>query len=151
MALINGMIDSLYLPKEMDDKLVEEFPNLYRARYTTNHGLRWGFKIQPGWFPLIENLSKKLEEEILKYPEDERERYYALQVKQKFAGLAFYTAAATEEMDEMISQAEMASFTICEMCGKNGASFWPNQPKHMERIFTLCPEHKEAADKVRGQ
>jgi hypothetical protein len=48
----------------------------------------------------------------------------------------------------MISRAELESFTVCEVCGKAG-NFWPLQPQPLERIFTLCYDHQEIANRGR--
>lgn len=90
----------------------KRYPNLYR------NGLYPEYL--PGWNKLISDLSERLEEEILKLPEEERENYYAVQVKEKFGGLRFYMGAQTKEMTRLIDQAERKSIKICEKCGKPG-------------------------------
>jgi hypothetical protein len=59
----------------------------------------------------------------------------AVQVKEKFGGLRFYTNGATDIQDAYITFAEMISVRTCEVCGKPGkrtSDGW---------IRTLCKEH----------
>jgi len=44
-----------------------------------------------------------------------------LYVKEKFGGLRFYIGCGTDEVFEIIEDAEDKSITICEECGKPGS------------------------------
>lgn len=90
--------------KENTDKLLHDFPNLYR-------NLDWGFDVGDGWFNIIYNLSEKLSKE---------EGTYALQVKEKFGGLRFYISSGSDEDFDTIDKAENESYRTCELCGKEG-------------------------------
>lgn len=109
------------MDKELDDRLVAEFPNLYRNRYASPQVtcMCWGFP-NNGWFELIYDLSAKLEELILQIPEEQRHLCCASQCKEKFGTLRFYMDGATAEMRALIRKAETASASICEECGENG-------------------------------
>lgn len=100
-----------------------------------------GFECSDGWFKLIWDLSEKLEKIILELPEKDRERFCAVQVKTKFAGLRFYMDAQTEEMSKLIDEAENLSYEICEYCGEKGKLYddgW---------MTTLCEKcQKEVED-----
>ena len=50
------------------------------------------------------------------------EEYHAtaVQVKEKFGYLHFYASGFTDEMDELVTEAENKSATICETCSKPG-------------------------------
>jgi len=107
---------------ELDEKLVKEFPNLYRNR---NGGMRttcmyWGFEHGDGWFDIIYELSAKLEKLILEIPKEDREWTCASQVKEKYGTLRFYMTMETDEMSTFISEAERKSEITCETCGKPG-------------------------------
>ena len=125
---------------ELDKKLCERFPNLYKERRS---GIRsslmaFGFEIDDGWFQLIWDLSEKLENAIvlhvLKHPDDKYPPC-AAQVKEKHAGLRFYMTTETDEMSKYIAEAERQSYFICEICGKPGQEcVWAGWYK------TLCPE-----------
>jgi hypothetical protein len=56
----------------------------------------------------------------------------ASQVKEKYGGLRFYMTSATDEMYDLISEAEHKSEEICEVCGNEG------RPSGEGWITTLC-------------
>ena len=89
--------------KENTEKLLNKFPLLYED-------LNWGFECGDGWFQLIWDLSLKLE----------GERCKAVQVKEKFGGLRFYTDYLSEKGWDYVCEAEEESYNICELCGKPG-------------------------------
>lgn len=57
----------------------------------------------------------------------------ASQVKEKFGGLRFYMTASSNEMEELIGQAEKACAALCEDCGKPGEECTDGW------VRTLCP------------
>lgn len=66
-----------------------------------------------------------------------------LQIKEKFGGLRFYVGAAPEWIHDLIHAVELASYSLCEKCGKEGKTrgdigWWK----------TLCDDHykERAAD-----
>lgn len=70
--------------------------------------------IDLGWYPLVLDLIKNIvalgwDKEIC-------------QIKQKFAGLRFYTNGITDEISRLIDKAESKSFKTCEKCGNDGKS-----------------------------
>lgn len=97
------------------------FPNLYRVMWedvpTCPLSERGGVECGPGWKPVIEELSAKLEALILALPEPERRKCFAAQVKEKFGTLRFYMRGATEEMRHEIGDAEGRTLSICHACG----------------------------------
>ena len=108
-----------------DKTLCEKYPNLYRDRHKSMHEtcMCWGFTCGDGWYDLIDDLSAKLEAEIVKLKENGTATDVlpvAAQVKEKFGGLRIYVDFATEEMYDMIDEAEKKSYTICEECGAEG-------------------------------
>ena len=114
--------------KELDDKLVQTFPNLYTDRYADKKVscMYWGFECYDGWFQIIWDLSEKLEKEIIKFRErhhPEAEFPRASQVKEKFGSLSFYMAnrqLMNDKMHDAIFEAEDRSAKTCELCGKAG-------------------------------
>ncbi len=128
----------------LDKKLVEAFPNLYRDRNSNMRetAMCWGFECDAGWFDLLWKVSEKIEAEILKQPEENRNFFRASQVKEKFGTLRFYMTYETEEMSKAIREAENTSEKTCEVCGKAG--------KVMSRgggpfgwLKCVCPDHSE--------
>jgi hypothetical protein len=106
--------------KKLDEALVRDFPNLYRARHNPKKSMIYGFDVSDHWEPLLRRLSEKLEALILQMPEKERENYYCVQLKSKFASLRCYMSAQTDEMTNAIRAAEEEAYHTCENCGKPG-------------------------------
>ena len=103
--------------------LLKKFPTLYRG-YTeplTQSLMGFYFECDDGWFQLIYNLSEKLEGHVK-----------AVQVKEKFGGLRFYVDGYSEEIGNLIADAERLSCKTCEVCGQPGSS------KGGGWIKTLC-------------
>ena len=123
---------------EKDKHLVKNFPNLYRDR---NGDMKetlmcWGFEVGDDWFDLICELSAELEKLILQLPEGERKSFRASQVKEKYAQLRFYMTSETDEMFNLINEAEDKSSRICDICGKAGKTVGVGWLK------TRCKEHE---------
>ena len=75
-------------------------------------------------------------------PEDTRLK--AVQVKEKFGSLRFYTNMSTDEIDALIDAASLKSEQTCEECGQPGElssnGWW----------ITLCPTHAAARNCTSG-
>lgn len=132
------------MKKELDDKLVNDFPNLYRDRYgdPKDTCMCWGFP-GDGWFNLIYDLSFKLESLILKLPEEKIKNCKAAQVKEKFGSLRFYLDGGSDEMYSLIQLAEELSEFICEECGE------PGSPRKGGWIKTLCDNHAKGKKSIK--
>ncbi|MET0410201.1 MAG: hypothetical protein ABW217_02845 [Polyangiaceae bacterium] len=126
------------MKREYDDALCEEFPLLYadRTRSWREVPLGFGIECKDGWYPLLRELSAKLETLIMRLPEDERSGYRAAQVKEKLGTLRFHMSKQTPEMFAVISEAEELSGHTCEYCGAPGT---------LRRVadwrITLCDDH----------
>lgn len=121
---------------ELDKKLCEDFPLLYRNRNGSKSetSMCWGFP-GDGWEPLIRRLSEKLEAAIKALPDDEREHCSAAQVKEKFGTLRFYLDGGTDEMEAWIAEAEAESARTCEDCGA------PGKLRGKGWLRTVCDVH----------
>lgn len=105
--------------------LVEAAPLLYREmRY---------FACGDGWFPLLLDLSRKLEPMIA--AEAGEHKPAASQVKEKYATLRFYTTSETAAMAQAITEAERRSVVTCEQCGA------PGKLRGGSWLKTACDEH----------
>jgi len=126
------------MKQELENKLIEAFPNLYRQhdKSMMETCMCWGFECGDGWFNLLWELSEKLENLINKFKQENPEGYApcATQVKEKFGTLRFYVNNDTDEMFNLISAAEDLSAVTCERCGKPGSERGPGW------IMTLCDE-----------
>ena len=87
-------------------------PNLYR------HPIPKGFECGDGWFSILVELSQKLEAEILRLPEDQRKYYYVSYVSEVFGTVSFYMSAENPYMRCLINDACLASYLVCDVCGK---------------------------------
>ena len=119
---------------EKTQELFDRFPELYRGRSKplTESLMRFGFDHGDGWFDLVAELSQQIDD-LAKaarlsgddYPE-------AVQVKEKFGGLRFYTEGVPDEIYAAINAAEAKSIETCEVCGR------PGKQTNDGWIRTLC-------------
>ena len=100
---------------ELEKKLRKEF-NFYQYGGFFGKGL--AFECGDGWFDLLYDLSKKIQKliENKKISKD----FKVYQMKEKFGFLHYYTNFSSNELDELITQAEDKSMITCEQCGKPG-------------------------------
>ena len=137
--------------KELDEALCRNFPNLYSRRHGDPRDtcMCFGFECGDGWYDLIREASRKIEELILELPEADREGVFAEQVKEKFAGLRLYMSGMPTQIysrvQEVIREAEKKSFETCERCGKPGELYTGGW------LHTLCPEHAEGRTKYESR
>jgi hypothetical protein len=127
------------MTEELTKKLINRF-NFFRIGF--------GFEHSDGWFQIVWDLCEDLEkleaERWASVPSDEKAKMLlegedlglqVVQVKEKFGTLRFYVENSDEKMYKRISEAEHASATTCEVCGKpgtlNGKSW----------VRTTCLEH----------
>lgn len=98
----------------------------------------WGayVGVGPGWFPLITELDARLAEI--------KPDYEVHQVKEKFGGLRYYIGSGSEEMHQLIQEAEERSYKICEETGKPGRLVYRNS-----WMKTLNTEDYPDSDTVR--
>ena len=92
-----------------------------------------------GWFDLLWKLCEDIQS-ILDRPGNEKIKkdFTVVQVKEKFAGLRFYTRRSTPEIETLTNQAETDSLKICEICGKPGTV-----DRKRGWILTLCKSCKK--------
>jgi len=78
--------------------------------------MAFGLETGRGWYPLIYELLNKLQA----IEDRDKIGLEITQIKEKFGGLRVYTNIDTDEIWNLIEEAEAKSFTICEFCGKPG-------------------------------
>jgi len=93
-------------------RLLNAFPSLYagHTQPPSESLMCFGFECGDGWFQLIWDLSEKLEAEGI----------VAVQVKEKFGSLRFYTDTDTDAAYAAIEEASEKSSKTCELCGAPG-------------------------------
>lgn len=110
---------------ELQDELYEKYPKIFGQKDLSpkETAMCWGIECGDGWYMLIDQLCKHLQfhtdhnnkswnGEPLPYPQVE-----AVQVKEKWGGLRFYTNGHSDKQEGAISFAEKMSYHICEECG----------------------------------
>jgi len=101
-------------------------------------------QLRPGWLPLIKFLMQELT--AIGFNSD---LYRILQVKEKFASLAFYVYSTDPDLkrqklvNALIDAARNRSTTMCEVCGERG-SLWI----HAGWWSTACPQHVPSGAKT---
>ena len=137
------------MKRELDEKLVKEFPLLYADRNASirETAMCWGFECGDGWFDIIWDLSSKIEPLIRAYIDNNNNALCkssyprASQVKEKFGGLRFYMANSTDEMRSLIRHTEGLSYITCESCGQPGTI---RKTGWMSTLCDICNEKKTA-------
>jgi hypothetical protein len=107
------------------------------------------FECCSGWHDIILDLSLKIERILEKNPlknqalEGDEPIYceiFALQVKEKYGTLRFYMSCETQEIRDLIQEAEALSSQTCCYCGEPGKmriSYW------IEVMCDKCYEEKK--------
>jgi len=97
--------------KENTQKIFNDFPELFKHRDNLQASLMaFGFGHGDGWFNLVYKLCEDIYEEYQKQDEEWKERFYVVQVKEKFAGLRFYTFRTNDEIQRLIGRAGYDSY-----------------------------------------
>lgn len=101
---------------ENTKKLAERFPTFFEGLHKTPQEscLAFGFECGDGWMDLIWNLCLDIEKAMT---DEEKKSFKVSQVKEKFAGMRFYTYGATEKVNELVQKACKKSYETCELCG----------------------------------
>ncbi len=125
------------MDKELQQRLYDRFPALYRQKDLpmSQTCMCWGMECDDGWFDLIWMLSLALEDEA----KTSGATIEAMQVKEKFGGLRFYTGPCTERGYTLIGLAEGMSVRTCEVCGKHGRTC----VRGGSWLKTVCKAHAE--------
>ena len=141
--------------EELDNDLCTKYPKIFVNR----HGdpketlMCWGFECRDGWHTILDLLCANIQHYIDWQNQQVGKGYsqyktvpqlVAVQVKEKFGTLRFYTEGGDEKTDGMIRMAESMSAVTCESCGNRG------QLRHGGWIRTLCDQHEaEYQEKMR--
>jgi hypothetical protein len=101
---------------ELQKKLYEKYPKIFAQKNQSMKvtAMCWGMECGDGWYWLIDNLCKQLQWDIDKNGQEQLE---AVQVKEKYGSLRFYTDHSSDTQEAMITLAEALSNEICETCG----------------------------------
>jgi len=109
------------MKKELQDKLFEKYPKIFRQRTwpMTHTCMCWGICTGDGWYNIIDNLCHQIQHRIdWKTKADSPvQQVEAVQVKEKWGGLRFYYEGGDEFIEGLVSMAEILSMTSCIGCG----------------------------------
>ena len=119
---------------EKDRELRQRYPLVFAGRLLNDEPIR----CNDGWFDLLDKLCATLEQLIAALPDaDDRQAHRAVQVKEKFGALRFYTDRVVDkQIADAIAKAERASTTVCDICSKPG-----ELGTHKGVVATRCAEH----------
>ena len=114
--------------QELQEYLYKKFPEIYPKKTVGNNPFDlFGFECDDGWFRLILWLSRYIQqyttqqnEMASKYPETYQpvKQLVAVQVKEKFGTLRFYTEGGNDHLHKIVEYTEFLSGYFCEMTGK---------------------------------
>ena len=123
------------MEKELQEDIMNRFPEMFKHKENLMTSLMgFGIETNDGWCELIYNLCEEIEEYFLSQEENViPEWFYITQIKEKFGSLRFYVSSAPMEIYDLINKAEEESFTICEVCGRQG-----QYRDDLSWILTLC-------------
>lgn len=132
--------------EEYTRRLNEDYPTFFNMDGPITETLMpFGFSCHDGWYELIDDLCRTLqtwfevhEPEWLD-PKNEQ-HFEVVQVKEKFAGLRFYTnSVPSHDVFDIIQVYEDLSYSVCEECGA------PGRGREGPWLRTLCDTCAEKA------
>ena len=110
----------------MNKLTIEQIKNKYPILNKKN-SLKCGFSVENGWLRLIDKLSGFIESQIKDLSNEDKDKIYVTQIKNKFGGLRYYLNFPEKyypdiqyKIDGAIAFAESLSFHICQKCGNAG-------------------------------
>ena len=143
------------MKQELDELLCQRYPKIFVDR----HGdmkqtlMCWGFECGDGWFNIIDRLCSNIQHHV-DWAQLQKEKYgrgegctqvVAVQIKEKFGTLRFYTNGGDEQIYGMIRMAESMSAVTCEECGAPGTT------RSGGWVRTLCDAHEAAYQEKQRQ
>lgn len=126
------------MKQELQKKLFEKYPKIFRQKDLSMKEtcMCWGIDTGDGWYYLIDSLCGYLQGMTDNNPTHEDfGQIEAVQVKEKFGTLRFYTGSSSREQEGAIGFAEYLSAEICDVCGHRG------KPRGESWITTRCDKH----------
>ena len=125
------------MKEEEQRKLFQKYPKIFRQRSLpmSETAMCWGFSCGSGWYNIIDALCANIQSYI---DSENKQQIEAVQVKEKYGELRFYTNIHVDEyIEALINMAESMSRRTCESCGAPGVQTndgW---------IITLCGPCRE--------
>lgn len=117
-------------------QIMDKYPDFIQPMKGPQRTLMcFGFECDKGWYPLLNSLFEKIDKivnpnifikvfRIIKGFILRKKLSYSgfevIQVKEKFGGLRVYTNFSTDEIENLIGEAEKKADKTCEICGRPG-------------------------------
>lgn len=141
------------MKQELDELLCAKYPKIFKDRHGDMRKtlMCWGFECGDGWFNIIDQLCANIQNHIDWNNENHAKGFehykeipqvVAVQVKEKFGTLRFYTSGGDDTIDGMVRMAESMSAVTCEECGA------PGQLRGRGWLYTACDAHTREHDKI---
>lgn len=133
------------MQKELESKLIAEFPSFFRDIYgdPRKTSMARGIECLDGWYDLIFETCTKIKNYCEDHPECD---FYFAQIKEKFAVLTIFSNEPQNHVIESIldNVAEQSGF-VCEQCGSK-----ENVEIHdfVGCIMTRCDKCIKPKDKI---
>lgn len=135
---------------ELDTLLCEKYPKIFVNRHGDPKGtlMCWGFECGSGWYNIINQLCANIQHHV-DWGQEQKEKYgrgegcsqvVAVQIKEKFGTLRFYTTGGNGQIYGMIRMAESMSAVTCEQWGA------PGKIRGRSWIYTACDAHAREED-----
>lgn len=139
------------MKEKLEKELFEKYPKIFRQKDLpmTQTCMCWGIDCGDGWYKIIDQLCACIQSHVdsnvrqAEYKAKDTDakvnpldfQIEAVQVKQKFGGLRFYTNGYDDYVRGAISVASCMSYNTCEECGST------NDIKQTTGWITpLCPK-----------
>ncbi len=122
---------------ELEQRLFDEFPMLYRMRHVNSPNVCCGWKgvdCKDGWFDLLRNVSLQ----IVAYAKHNHLDPLITQIGRRAGALRVEVDCNDSHIKDLCMQALAASRNVCEVCGEPGA-FSHDAPFD---IKVCCPRHE---------
>lgn len=123
------------MTEEQHNQLHAEFADLFYSYDPDNNSSTYFCECESGWFDLLYITFSTIKNHLKHHP---KTSFKFTQIKEKFAGLRFYSYNADDFISGVISLAESMSTRTCEICGNPGyvakcdGGYW---------VKTLCDNH----------
>ena len=123
--------------EELDAKLVAKYPLIFADRFEDpkTTAMCFGFECGDGWYDIIDILCASIQSHIDNHRDPDFGQVVAVQVKEKYGSLRFYTNTGDDTIFALIDMAEMLSERTCEVCGK------PGEIREGSWLKALCDDH----------
>ena len=129
---LRNTLDNEKLIMEYNKELIGAYPwlkpyNGYDPLYihpegeNPNYDYQWTMldDMPDGWrLAFGKQLCDEIQEQYDKLSDEDKEKFYLFQVKEKFGGLRIYTSSYKKSIEEIIQKYSQLSEKICIVCGK---------------------------------